>query len=409
MKAEKESNTESDVTKKARRLLADPAFLFKVGCKIEELGIVGEERNRLVLFLAGVTRVLPNPAAIIVRGSSGKSSLVTFVSCLFHHWHVVNVNVLGDKEISGSLGNLDEHILIIDDYKDNAKDKRLLMRLLRAQGGIYRNFEWDSGSGKPDAVRTGSMRCPVVLFTTRSDTDLQNEESRFLTLHTDESPAQTLAIVKARAQGLKLVAYDQDLALWEEATNLLVVKKGDFENHPGWLGFVAEQLRVAKPGVRRAWARFVTFCCAIALCRGIGAAADSMAITFPDYCVAYRIFEPIFASELQGIRIEELRLARTIAKLNTREGRPVTVHEIAAELQSDEQPISEYVKSLQKSGLVSYESGTWNKKEEGLAAQEDAPWNFLPSPKSVLKKHPALGRKVSYVDPFSGEVKWIEV
>jgi hypothetical protein len=408
MKAEKKSDTESDITKRARRLLADPAFLFKVGCKIEELGIVGEERNRLVLFLAGVTRVLPNPAAIVVRGSSGKSSLVTFVSCLFHHWHVVNVGVLGDKEISGNLGNLDEHILIIDDYKDSAKDKRLLMRLLRAQGGIYRNFDRDSGSGRPDAVRTDSMRCPVVLFTTRDDTDLKNEEARFLTVHTDESPAQTLAIVKSRAQGLKLVAYDQDLALWEQATNLLVVKKGDFENHPRWLIFVAEQLPVDNVGVRRAWARFEIFCCAIALCRGVGAAADRMAITFPDYCVAYRIFEPVFASELQGLRIEELQLARMIAKLNTREGRPVTVHEIAEELQADERLISDQVKSVQKSGLVSYESETGKRKGEGLVAKKQAPWSFLPSPKSVLKNHPALGRKVSYVDPFSGEVKWIE-
>lgn len=409
MKAEKKSNTESDITKSARRLLADPAFLFKVGCKIEELGVVGEERNRLILFLAGVTRVLPNPAAIIIRGSSGKSALVTFVCCLFHYWHVANVAALEDKELNRCPRNLDEHILIIDDYKDGAKDKRLLMKLLRAQGGIYRNFDWGSEEGEPDVVRTHGMRCPVVLFATRSDTDLQNEGSRFLTLHTDESLAQTLAIVKARAQGLKLTAYGKNLELWEQATNLLVLKKGDFENHPDWLSSVAEQLPVEKIAVRRAWARFVTFCCAIALCRGVGAATDRMAITFPDYCVAYRIFEPVFASELYGIRTEDLRVARAIAKLNTREGRPVTAREIAQELQSDDRLISDHVKCLQKSGLVSYQSGTWTKKEEGLVAQDDAPWRFVPSPKTVLKNHSALGRKVSYVDPFSGEVKWIEV
>jgi G:T-mismatch repair DNA endonuclease (very short patch repair protein) len=408
VKAEKKSNTESDITQRARRLLADPAFLFKVGRKIRELGVVGEERNRLILFLAGVTRVLPNPATIIIRGSSGKSSLVTFVSCLFHHWHVCNVNDLGDKKTDYRLGALDQNILLIDDYTDHAKDKRLLMSLLRAQGGIYKNFEWESGEGKPDTVRTNRMRCPVVLFTTRDDTDLKNEESRFLSLQTDESPAQTLAIVKSRAQGLKLVAYDKDLELWEQATNLLVVKRGDFENHPNWLSFVAEQLPVEKVAVRRAWARFVTFCCAIALCRGIGAAADRMVITLPDYCVAYRIFEPVFASELHGIRLEELRVARTIAKLNNREGRPVTVREIAAELQADERLISDQVISAQKSGLVSYESGTGKKKEEGLVAREDAPWSFVPAPKTVLKNHPALGPKVSYVDPFSGDVKWIE-
>jgi hypothetical protein len=176
VKAKRKLETESDLTERARRLLADPAFLFNAGCKIDELGVVGEERNRLILFLACVTRVLPNPAAIIIRGSSGKSSLVTFVSCLFHHWHVVNVNVLGDQELDYRLGALDQHILIIDDYKDSAKDKRLLLKLLRAQGGIDKNFEWDSGDGVPDTVRTHEMRCPVVLFTTRDDTDLKNEE-----------------------------------------------------------------------------------------------------------------------------------------------------------------------------------------------------------------------------------------
>jgi hypothetical protein len=300
--------------------------------------------------------------------------------------------------------------LLIDDYRDSAKDKQILMKLLQPQGAMYKAFQW----GKDDDERDGPgdkiyiRQWPVVLFTTRGDAALKNEESRFLSLHTDETPAQSLAIVKARALGLKLVAYDKDLELWEQATNLLVVKRGDFENHPGWLSFVAEQLPVEQVGVRRSWARFVIFCCAIALCRGVGAAAENLAITFPDYCVAYRIFEPIFASELHGVRLEELRVARTIAKLNTREGRPVTVREIAAELHCNDRLISDYVKSVQKNGFVVYESGTGKKKEEGLVAREDARRRFLPSPKSVLNNHPALGRKVSYVDPFSGEVKWIE-
>lgn len=247
-----------------------------------------------------------------------------------------------------------------------------------------------------------------MLFTTRDDAVLKNEGSRFLSLYADESPTQTLAIVKARAQGLKLVAYDKNLEVWEEATSLLVVKEGDFENHPRWLSFVAEQLPVEKVGVRRAWARFVNFCCAIALCRGVGVAADSKTITFPDYCGAYRIFEPVFSSELLGVRIEELRVARTIAKLNTSEGRKVTVREVTEELQSNDRLISDYVKSVQRNSLVSYESGTGKRKEKGLAATEDGRWRFLPSPRSVLKNHPALGRKATYIDPFSGDVKWIE-
>jgi hypothetical protein len=217
VKAEKKRETESDIARKARRLLADPAFLFKVGQKIEELGVVGEERNRLILFLACVTRVLPNPAAIIIRGSSGKSSLVNPVIWLFDGRHVVDILDLSEQEIRWRLGRLSEHILLIDDYRDSAKDKQILMKLLQPQGAMYKAFQW----GKDDDERDGPgdkiyiRQWPVVLFTTRGDAALKNEESRFLSLHTDETPAQSLAIVKARALGLKLVAYDKDLELWE--------------------------------------------------------------------------------------------------------------------------------------------------------------------------------------------------
>src|SRR5438045_1573434 len=39
-----------------RKLLTDPAFLFRVGRKVHELGIVGERRNGVLLFLAGLTK-----------------------------------------------------------------------------------------------------------------------------------------------------------------------------------------------------------------------------------------------------------------------------------------------------------------------------------------------------------------
>lgn len=412
MKAEKRSNTKSDVTKNARRLVADPAFLFRVACKIEELGVVGEERNRLILFLACVTRVLPNPTALIIRGSLGKSSLVNPVTWLFNSRHVVNILDFSEKEIASELTGLSKKILVKDDYRESKKDKQLLLKLLQPEGSLFKIIDWDKSRSSDDSfehkMKIDSRPWPVVIFTTRHNVVVENEDSRFLSLYADESPEQTSAIVKARAQGLKLPEFDENLEVWEQATDLLVVKQGDFDNHPSWLSFVAEQLPMDKIAVRRAWERFVLFCCAIALCRGVGVEAKRMAITFPDFCVAYRIFESVFASELYGIRIEELRVARTIAKLNTREGRPATVSEVAAELRLDERLISEGVNSLQKSGLVSYKSGAWNRNEEGLVGLGHAPWSFLPSPKIVLENHRKLGAKVSYVDPFSGEMKWIE-
>jgi hypothetical protein len=43
----------SEIRKQALQLLGDPQYLFRAGQKLGDLGVVGEERNRLVLFLAG--------------------------------------------------------------------------------------------------------------------------------------------------------------------------------------------------------------------------------------------------------------------------------------------------------------------------------------------------------------------
>ena len=46
----------------ALELLKDPSFLFRVSEEIEALGVVGEKRNRLILFLAMLTAQLTRPS-----------------------------------------------------------------------------------------------------------------------------------------------------------------------------------------------------------------------------------------------------------------------------------------------------------------------------------------------------------
>jgi|KBSMisStaDraftv2_1062788.scaffolds.fasta_scaffold48496_3 hypothetical protein len=67
----KQRRKQSVVERKALELLADPQFLFKAGQKIGDLGVVGEERNRLIILLAGIARTLGEPPSVLVKGSSG--------------------------------------------------------------------------------------------------------------------------------------------------------------------------------------------------------------------------------------------------------------------------------------------------------------------------------------------------
>ena len=126
-------------------------------------------------------------------------------------------------------------------------------------------------------------------------------------------------------------------------------------------------------------------------------------IEFEDYCVAYRIFEPVFASTRRGLPIQALSLVEAVRQLNHQLKRGVTVHEIAKELNWKEPVVYKHIKPALNHKQIEYESGTREKNEKRLLACNQAS-GFLPHPRLVLKRNPEIGRKVKYVDPFTG--KW---
>jgi hypothetical protein len=82
---EKKRNTKRNFRSAAMKLIRDSLFLFLVVLKIGEMGIIGEKRNRLVLFLAGLTKDFERPVSVLEKGASstGKSELMKTVITLF--------------------------------------------------------------------------------------------------------------------------------------------------------------------------------------------------------------------------------------------------------------------------------------------------------------------------------------
>jgi hypothetical protein len=251
-----------------------------------------------------------------------------------------------------------------------------------------------------------SVGVPVVLTTTTDSEVFADDETRFLSVWIDESPKQTLDIVRAQATRAASVDY-LDLRVWRTATSFLVCKKSDFRQPPTWLRYVAEQLPLGKVRVRRDWNRFLAFLRAVALCRATPLNTEPLDITLADYCVAYKIFEPVLASTLRGLPTQELSIGQAVATLTKRLERAVTVRELATHLKWKIALVYKYLKKAVRHHLVEYEAGTRERNEKRLLARDEASDGFLPRPKSVLKNNPEIGEKVKYVDPFTG--RWREV
>jgi hypothetical protein len=243
---------------------------------------------------------------------------------------------------------------------------------------------------------------PVVLTTTTESHVFADDETRFLSIWIDESPEQSVAIMTTKAAGVPAEA-QQDLPAWRKALSLLVAKKGDFQNPPAWLRYVARQLPLERGvRVRRDWDRFLNFCKAIALSRGDWNPREPVDIAFADYCTAHAILEPVFASTLRGIHSQEIALHKAVSDLNRRFRRAVTTEEISTELGWRMPLVYKFLRSAIRNGLLAFEEGTRQRNIKRVLSHSEDSGRFLPSPRSVLENNPEIGTSVTYVNPFTG-------
>ena len=390
--------------KAAMKLLRDPQLLFHVGEKVESLGVTGEERNRRIIFLAGLTSALAHPVSILIKGatSSGKSNLIKNVVKLFPPELVVVRASLSKLAPVYGRDSLTGKIFYLLEYH-GGRDAQYLLRLQQSEGDISREFTTVTGSrrGTEIAHRMGS---PVVLTSTTATRVYADDETRFTSLFADESAEQTLAVVRA-AVHRRPKRKEPGLSVWREAIRLLI-KNPPVYVFPDWFETIAAKLPVQQVRVRRDWLRFLTLCKAIALSRRfMMPSKEREFITFADYCVAYRILNPAFSSTVHGVHEREIAIAECVNQIHRRLDRPVRVAEIAEQLGWKESLVYKFIKPAVDHCLVQYESSTWPKNLKRLLPVSGAQPGFLPSPRYIFEEHEEIGSLAKYVDPLTGKTK----
>src|SRR4051794_11073766 len=111
----------------ALKRLKRPDFLASICSAVSDLGVVGEDKNALLLFIAGLTKALSNPVSVLVKGSSssGKSNLVRNVLKLFPQDAVISRASLSKKAPAYGKGDLTGKIWYMAEHR-GGKDAQLL-------------------------------------------------------------------------------------------------------------------------------------------------------------------------------------------------------------------------------------------------------------------------------------------
>ena len=174
--------------------LREPDLIQRLREAFHQTGIIGEETNTLIAYLAGVSRKLEHPLAIIIQSASaaGKTTLMDAVLSFFPEEERVKYSAMTGQSLY-YLGqtNLKHKILAVVE-EAGAEKASYALKLLQSEGELA-----IASTGKDPA--TGRMvtheyrvEGPVMIFLTTTAIDLDEElQNRCLTLTVDESAEQT--------------------------------------------------------------------------------------------------------------------------------------------------------------------------------------------------------------------------
>ncbi len=204
----------------ALKWLREPNLIGRLREAFHQAGIIGEESNTLVAYLAGVSRKLERPLAIIIQSASaaGKTTLMDAVLSFFPEEERVKYSAMTGQSLY-YLGETSlKHKILAVVEEAGAERASYALKLLQSEGELtIASTGKDPATGKM-VTQEYHVEGPVMIFLTTTAIDLDEElQNRCLTLAVDESAEQTGRIHRMQRERRTLAG----LVAHEERKDLL--------------------------------------------------------------------------------------------------------------------------------------------------------------------------------------------
>ena len=194
----------------ALELLRDPRLLDRVLEDFGKCGVVGEETNKRIAYLAAVSRLLEKPLAIVVQSASsaGKSSLMEAVLAFVPEEQRESYTAMtGQALFYMGQKNLKHKILAISEQR-GADAASYPLKLLQSEGVLkIASTGKDPVSGKL-VTHDYEVEGPVMLFLTTTAHEVDEELlNRCIALTVNEDREQTRAIHQRQREARTIEGY----------------------------------------------------------------------------------------------------------------------------------------------------------------------------------------------------------
>ena len=216
LEAEKPTSRMSEEERAAAmELLRDPRLLERILEDFERCGLTGERTNKLVGYLAAVSRHLDSPLAVVVQSSSaaGKSALMDAVLAFTPEEERIQYSAMTGQSLY-YMGEMDlKHKVLAIVEEEGASRAAYALKLLQSEGALsIASTGKDPATGKL-VTHQYKVEGPVMIFLTTTAIDLDEELlNRCLVLTVDEEREQTQAIhrMQREAQTIEGLLERQD-------------------------------------------------------------------------------------------------------------------------------------------------------------------------------------------------------
>lgn len=190
-----------EAKKAAARLLASTDILGEFGKLCEELGLVGEDRNAKIVYLAVTSRLLGSPISVVLKGpsSGGKSYLVYIVLKAFPSSAYYTLTSMSEKALAYSKEPLKHRMLVIQEVSGMAGEfGTYLMRTLLSEKHI--RYETVEKTSEGLRARLIEREGPTGLLVTTTWAQLHPEnETRMFSITVRDDREQTKGVLLALA------------------------------------------------------------------------------------------------------------------------------------------------------------------------------------------------------------------
>jgi hypothetical protein len=312
----------------ALALLRDPRLLERILFDFEACGVVGEEVNKLLGYLAAVSRKLEEPLAVIIQSSSaaGKSSLMEAILAFLPEEDRVKYSAMTGQSLF-YMGETDlQHKVLAIVEEQGAERAAYALKLLQSEGELtIASTGKDPHTGR--LVTQEYRVCgPVMIFLTTTAIEVDEELlNRCLVLSVDEEREQTRAIhrLQRETQTLEGLLARQSrpaiLKVHQDAQRLLkpLLVANPFARH---LTFLDDRTRT-----RRDHVKYLTLIRTIALLHQYqrevktathhGQAVPYIEVTLDDIEVANRLAHQVLGRSLDELSPQTRRLLMALEEM----------------------------------------------------------------------------------------------